>query len=185
MKSPQLHFAAQAALLAAVYFSVAKLGVVLSGMLGHNTLVWPPTGIALAALLLYGSHLWPGIALGSLLASTASGVPLTVAGGVSVGNTAEALIAVVLLQRFVGFRPALDRLPDVFGLVGLAAGLSTMVSATIDVTTLCLGGVAPWEAYGVLWRVWWLGGAMSNMVIAPLLLTWSARFRLKQRRWRL
>jgi len=97
----------------------------------------------------------------------------------------EALVAVFLLHRVVGFQNSLERLVDVFGLVGLAAGLSTMVSATIDVTSLCLGGVAPWDAYGVLWRVWWLGGAMSNMVIAPLLLTWSARFRLKQRRWRL
>jgi two-component system, NarL family, sensor histidine kinase FusK len=71
----------------------------------------------------------------------------------SAGNTLEALLAVFLLRRVVKFQNTLERLQDVFGLVGLAAGLSTMVSATIDVASLCLGGVAPWDTYGLLWRV--------------------------------
>ncbi|MBI3799243.1 MAG: MASE1 domain-containing protein [Deltaproteobacteria bacterium] len=178
-------FVAKVVIFALAYFGVARLGVLLSIVLGHNTLIWPPTGLALATLLLFGVQLWPGIALGTFLASVATGIPLAVACGVSLGNTLEALLAVFLLQRVVGFQNTLERLTDVFGLVGLAAGLSTMVSATIDVTSLCLGGVAPWEAYGVLWRVWWLGGAMSDLVVASLLLTWSARFRLKRRPWRI
>jgi signal transduction histidine kinase len=185
VKSHNWGFIAKVVILAAVYFSTARLGVLLSIGLNHNTLVWPPTGLALASLLLFGTQLWPGIALGAFLSSAATGVPLAVACGISLGNTLEALIAVFLLQRIVGFQNSLERLVDVFGLVGLAAGLSTMVSATIDVTSLCLGGVAPWEAYGVLWRVWWLGGAMSDLVVASLLLTWSARFRLKRRLWRI
>src|SRR5215510_12905653 len=185
MKSRTLLFSAQVALLAAVYVGVARVGLLLFSVLGHNTLVWPPTGIALAALLIFGPQLWPGIALGAFLASAATGVPLTVACGVSVGNTLEALCAVFLLRRVVGFQHALERLQDVLGLVVLAAGLSTMVSATIDVTSLCLGGVAPWHAFGLLWQVWWLGGAMSDLVLAPLLLTWSTRVRMKRRLWRL
>jgi PAS domain S-box-containing protein len=185
MKSRSLLFSAKVATLTVVYFGVARLGLLLSIVLGHNTLVWPPTGIALAALLLFGPQLWPGIALGAFLASAATGVPLAVACGVSVGNTLEALCAVFLLQRVVGFQPALERLQDVLGLVVLAAGLSTMVSATIDVASLCLGGVAPWDAYGLLWQVWWLGGAMSDLVLAPLLLTWNTRVRMKRRLWRL
>src|SRR5262245_29786617 len=185
VKSYNWGLVAKVVILAIVYFSTARLGVLLSVVLNHNTLVWPPTGLALATLLLFGIQLWPGIALGAFLSSAATGVPLAVACGISLGNTLEALVAVFLLHRVVGFQNSLERLVDVFGLVGLAAGLSTMVSATIDVTSLCLGGVAPWEAYGVLWRVWWLGGAMSNLVVASLLLTWSARFRLKRRPWRL
>jgi len=175
MKSRTLVFFVKVVILAVIYFGTAKLGLLLSFVLGNNTLVWPPTGVALAALLLCGSHLWPGIALGAFLSSASSGVPLAVAWGVSAGNTLEALFAVFLLRRVVRFHNALERLQDVIGLAGLAAGLSTMVSATIDVASFCLGGVAPWEAYGLLWRVWWLGGAMSNLVIAPLILTWSAR----------
>ena len=184
VQSRRLRFLAQVALLAVVYLSAARFGLLLSFMLGHNTLVWPPTGIALAALLLCGSQLWPGIALGAFLASISTGVPPAVACGVSAGNTVEALCAVFLLHRFVKFQPALDRLQDVFGLLGLAAGLSTMVSATIDVTSFCLGGVAPWEAYGLLWRVWWLGGAMSNLVVAPLVLTWRSQRGVRRNLWR-
>src|SRR5262249_38216228 len=136
-------------------------------------------------LLLCGSHLWPGITLGALLASVATGVPFLVACGVSVGNTLEVLLAVFLLRRVVGVQQTLERLGDVLALIGLAAGLSTVVSGAIDVTSLCLGGVAPWEAYGVLWRVWWLGGAMSDLVVAALLLTWSAGLRFKRRPRRL
>src|SRR5262245_10775835 len=175
MTTRRLLFVAKVASLAAVYFGAARLGLLLSFLLGHNTLVWPPTGIALAALLLFGTQLWPGITLGAFLASVATGAPLAVASGVSVGNTLEVLCAVFLLHRVVGFQNSLERLQDVLGLVGLAAGLSTMVSATIDITSFCLGGVAPWEAYGALWRVWWLGGAMSDLVIAPLILTWGAQ----------
>src|SRR5262245_16829725 len=175
MTTRNLLFVAKVAGLAAVYVSAASLGLLLSFLLGHNPLVWPRTGIALAALLLFGVQLWPGITLGALLASVATGAPLAVACGVSAGNTLEVLCAIFLLHRVVGFQNSLERLPDVLGLVGLAAGLSTMVSATIDITSFCLAGVAPWEAYGALWRVWWLGGAMSGLVIGPLILTWGAQ----------
>src|SRR5690349_7885242 len=124
MESRSLRYSAEVAILAVAYFGVARAGLLLSIILGHNTLVWPPTGIALAALLLFGPQLWPGIALGAFLASAATGVPLAVACGVSIGNTVEAVCAVWLLRRVVGFQPALERLHDVLGLVVLAAGLS-------------------------------------------------------------
>jgi len=185
MNSRNLLFVAKVAILAVVYFGIVRLGVLPSIVVGHNTVVWPPTGLALAALLLFGPHFWPGIALGALLASVTTGLPFAVACGVSAGNTVEALFAVFLLRRVVRFHLALERLPDVLGLIGLAAGLSTMVSATIDVLSFYLGGVIPWDACGLLWQVWWLGGAMSDLVIAPLILTWSANVRMKRRRGRL
>src|SRR2546428_898823 len=109
VQSRRLRFLAQVALLAVVYLSAARFGLLLSFALGHNTLVWPPTGVALAVLLLCGSHLWPGIALGAFLASISTGVPFAVACGVSAGNTVEALCAVFLLHRVVKFQPALER----------------------------------------------------------------------------
>src|SRR5262245_47072638 len=86
-----------------------------------------------------------------------------------------------MLRRLVQFDPALERVKDVLGLVVLAAGLSTMVSATIGVTSLCLGGVKPWTAYRAMWGVWWLGDAMGDLVVAPLLLTWSGWHRIPWR----
>src|SRR5262249_38479435 len=78
-----------------------------------------------------------------------------------------------MLRRVVQLDPALGRVKDVLGLVVLAAGLSTMISATVGVTSLCLGGVKPWTSYPAIWTVWWLGDATSDLVIAPLLLTWA------------
>jgi protein-histidine pros-kinase len=160
-------------ILAAVYFGTATVGLSLAVMHPNVTLVWPPTGIALAALLLFGGRLWPGIALGAFLANAFTAVPVVTAGGIALGNTLEAVAGAYLLRRVVRFRNSLGRLPDVLGLVVLAAVLSTTVSATIGVASLCLGGAAPWALYGSLWWQWWLGDAMGALVVAPVLLTWG------------
>ena len=171
----------QVALLAAVYFGAAKLGLTMAFVAEQVTAVWPPTGIALAALLLFGSRVWPGIILGAFLANATANAPLGTAAGIALGNTLEALLGAWLLRRLVGFDKALERVQDVFGLVALAAGLSTMVSATIGATSLCLGGLKPWTAYPALWSVWWLGDALGNLVVAPLLLTWAGWRRIAWR----
>jgi integral membrane sensor domain MASE1 len=126
------------------------------------TAVWPPTGIALAALLLFGYRVWPGVVLGAFLANATTSAPLATAAGIALGNTLEALVGARLLRRLVQFDPALGRVKDVLGLAVLAAGLSTMISATVGTTSLCLGGVKPWTAYLAMWSVWWLGDAMGT-----------------------
>src|SRR5262249_43538688 len=148
---------AQMTAIAVVYFGAAKLGLSMAFAAEQVTAVWPPTGIALAATLLFGYRMWPGIALGAFLANiTTPNESILTAGGIAVGNTLEALVGAWLLHR-VEFRPSLRRLKDVLGLLVLAAMLSTAVSATIGVTVLCLRGVQPWSAFRSLWWVWWLG----------------------------
>src|ERR1700731_2790877 len=93
--------------------AAAKLGLTLAFVAEQVTLVWPPTGIALAALLLFGYRLWPGIALGAFLANATANEPLPVACGIAVGNTLEAVVGAWLLQRLIGFRNPLERLRDV------------------------------------------------------------------------
>src|SRR5262245_57015477 len=115
--------------LAAAYFAAAKLGLAFAFVAPQVTPVWPPTGIALAALLVMGPHLWPGIAFGAFLANVTTQEPLLTAVGIATGNTLEAVVAVVLLRR-VGFSPALDRIRDVGALVAFGAVTSTTVSAT-------------------------------------------------------
>jgi signal transduction histidine kinase/integral membrane sensor domain MASE1/ActR/RegA family two-component response regulator len=159
--------------LAAVYFGAAKLGLSMAFVAEQVSAVWPPTGIALAAVLLFGYRVWPGIALGAFLANATTNEPLATACGIATGNTLEALVGAWLLRHLVGFSNALERLRDVVGFIVLAAGLSTTVSATIGITCLCLGGVQPWTAFGSLWWVWWLGDAMGALVMAPVLLTWA------------
>ena len=162
------------------YVATAKLGLSLDAVHSVATAVWPPTGIALMALVLGGYRLWPGVAGGAFLVNLWAGAPVPVAGGIALGNTLEALVGTVLLQRLVGFSPALDRLRDVLGLVVLAAVLSTLVSATVGVTSGWLGGMIPAATFGKAWRTWWLGDAMGDLVVAPLLFVWSGRGHLSR-----
>jgi integral membrane sensor domain MASE1 len=126
-------------LVAGIYFISAKLGLSLAFVAEQVSAVWPPTGIALAVILLLGYQAWPGILLGAFLANATANEPMWVAGSIAIGNTLEALLGAWLLQRVISFDSALERVKDAIGLIVLAAGLATMVSATIGVTSLCLG----------------------------------------------
>jgi PAS domain S-box-containing protein len=180
--APSLVDGVRMGLLCAAYVSAAKLGLSLDAVSGFAAAVWPPTGIALAALVLFGYRLWPGIAVGAFLVNASAGAPVPVASGMAVGNTLEAVVGAYLLQHVLGFRPALARLQDVFGLVVLAAGLSTLVSATLGVTSGWLGGVIPSASYGQAWWTWWLGDLMGDLVVAPLLWVWRVPPRLHRAR---
>jgi two-component system CheB/CheR fusion protein len=155
---------------AAAYYVAAKLGLSLAFVAAQVTAVWPPTGLALAAVLLLGVRVAPGILLGAFLANVTVHEPVATAAGIAVGNTLEALVGAWVLQA-AGFSPTLDRLRDVLALV-LAALASPLVSATIGVSSLCAGGVQPWTVFTPLWGVWWFGDALGDLVMAPLLLVW-------------
>src|SRR5438034_4321185 len=110
-------FVARVLAIAGVYFASAKFGLALANTQGSVTAIWPPTGIALAALVIWGYRFWPGVALGALLANLWTGVPIYAVLRIAAGNTLEALTGAFLLHRFAGFRPALERVRDVIALV--------------------------------------------------------------------
>ena len=171
----------QVMLLAIVYHLAARLGLSMAYLQDNTSPVWPPTGIALAALLIFGTSRWPGITLGVLLGSLLTGAPFNLALGMSIGNTLEALIGAYILQRFVNFHLAMDRIQDVLGLVVVAI-FSTMLSATAGASTLVLIDFAPIEAYGSIWITWWIGDLLGALVVAPFLLVWyKAKFNLGNR----
>lgn len=143
------------------------------------TLVWPPTGLSLAALLLVDLKVWPGVFLGAFVANITTNEPLVVASCIATGNTFEAVTAAWAIRRFVGARDAVNWLRYAIGLIVFGAIASTVISATIGVTSLCAGGLQPWTAFGPLWWTWWLGDAAGDLLVAPALLTWSARPRMK------
>jgi signal transduction histidine kinase len=175
VKNPRLRYVTILAILFIAYFVTARLGLSLDAVSGFATVVWPPTGIALVAILILGHRYWPGIFLSAFLVNVAVGAPLFVALGIGVGNTLEALVGAYLLSRLGGFRPALDRTRDVVSLVVLAALFSPIVSATIGVTSLWAGGIIAANAYMETWAAWWVGDALGTLVIAPLLFAWIAR----------
>lgn len=158
---------------AAVYLCAAALGLSLAALAPQVSPVWPPTGIGLAAVLLLGNRVWPGIALGALIINgTASDAVLT-ACGIAVGNTLESLVGATLLRRCVSFRPKLDRPQDVLGLGFFGALVGPVIAASIGVTSLCLGGVQQWSQFAGLWWTWLLGDATGALVVTPAVLTWA------------
>ncbi|HEX9128674.1 MAG TPA: MASE1 domain-containing protein [Gemmatimonadaceae bacterium] len=161
------------AALAIVYLVAARAGLMMDAVAGFATLVWAPSGLALATLLILGPGLWPGVFIGAFLANLFTGAPIPVALGIGAGNTLEAVLAVYALHRIPGFQVSLERLADVIGLIVLAAGLSTMVSATIGVASLYLGGIVSVAQLGETWRAWWLGDLIADLLVAPVLLVWA------------
>ena len=133
--------------------------------------VWPPTGIGLAALLIFGYRLWPGISLGVLIGSLLTGAPFSLALGITIGNTLEALVAVYFLKKFVGIHNEIDRIQDVVGLV-LVSLLCTTIGASIGTLTLMLTGNGAWQNFWAIWVTWWIGDLLGALVVAPVLLTW-------------
>ncbi|HTS18595.1 MAG TPA: PAS domain S-box protein [Verrucomicrobiae bacterium] len=166
---------AKIALIGAIYFVSGKFGLKLAFLHQSASPVWPPTGIAIAAVLLLGNGIWPGIWFGAFLVNITTAGSVATAMTIAGGNAMEAVCAASLVRWFAGGSQAFDRAGDVFKFALLAAALSTTISATVGVTTLALGGLAPWNQYHVIWLTWWLGDAVSALVLTPLIMIWSAR----------
>ncbi|HEY6045311.1 MAG TPA: MASE1 domain-containing protein, partial [Pyrinomonadaceae bacterium] len=157
-------------LLAAAYFGAARFGLSLASVHTNVSPVWAPTGIALAAVLLLGYRVWPGILLGAFLANLPTPVPVAASILIAAGNTVEALAGAFLL-RSVGFDVALRRARDVFKFV-MVTVFCTMISATLGNLSLIIFQSSPWANFGLLWSTWWLGDLTGAVIIAPLILTW-------------
>ena len=157
---------------ALLYFAAAQVGLAFAVVGNTVTLVWPPSGIALVAILIFGYRVAFGIALGAFLANAWTGLPILLAGGIAIGNVLAALAGAFLLKRRARFHNTLDRRRDVFALITLAAIGSTTISAFVGAVTLTLGGIVPFGEYASVWLKWWLGDMMGVLVVAPLLLVW-------------
>jgi PAS domain S-box-containing protein len=171
MKSRQILYALLLLAVCAIYFGSAELGLSLAFLHTNVSPVWPPTGVALAAIWLLGYRIAPAIWVGALLANLATPVTGATACAIATGNTLEALTAVYLLRRFVGRSP-FYLTSDFLRFIPIVA-LGTIVSATVGNLSLCLSGAAPWAEFGPLWLTWWLGDGVGALVVAPLLLTWA------------
>lgn len=162
------------AALGTIYFLSGRLGLQLAFLHKSASPVWPPTGIALAAVLILGYRIWPGIWLSAFLVNLTTAGSVAATAGIATGNTLEAVVGAWLVTRLANGRKAFNRAPDVFKYILLAAVFSTALSATFGVTSLALAGLAAWEQFGPIWVTWWLGDMVSAIVIAPLLVIWSS-----------
>jgi diguanylate cyclase (GGDEF)-like protein len=171
-RSDELKKLATMAILAVVYLVAGKLGLQLAHVNASATAVWPCTGIAIAALFVYGYRVWPGILVGAFLVNLTTMGTVETSIGIAIGNTLEGLAGCYLVTRFAHGKEAFARAQDIFKFALLAGMAATTVSATIGVATLALGGFANWAAFGSIWSTWWLGDAVGAVIVTPLLLLW-------------
>jgi signal transduction histidine kinase len=161
----------QVLLVAAAYYGAAKLGLQLAYPNGDVAALWPPVGVGIAALVLWGPRVWPGIVIGELLDSIGLARPFGTVIGQTVANTGEIVLAAVILRRLFGSRVGLTRIVEVVGLVGCAIG-ATFVGACIGAASLRLGNVIAQDQLVEVWRTWWLSDLTGALIVTPVFLTW-------------
>jgi diguanylate cyclase (GGDEF)-like protein len=166
------------AVLAVVYFGTAKLGLRFAFVNPSATALWAPTGITLAAFLIFGSRVWPGAFLGAFFANLTTAGSVLTSIGIATGNTLEGMAGCYLVRRFARGPQAFERAQDIFKFAFLAGIVSTTISATVGVTSLSLGGFADWTVYGPIWRTWWLGDGVGAVLVTPVVLLWRENPRL-------
>src|SRR5512132_296023 len=156
-------------ILAVIYFIAGKLGLMLASLHASASPVWPPAGIALAALLLLGYRAWPAIFVGAFLVNLTTAGDIATSVAIASGNTLEAVAGAWLVNRFAGGKNVFDRSQGVFKFA-LAAAISAVVSPLFGVTSLALDGFADWTTYGAIWVTWWLGDLTGDLIFTPLVL---------------
>jgi signal transduction histidine kinase/integral membrane sensor domain MASE1 len=160
------------ALIALLYYLAGRVGLEMAYLDGAVAAAWPPAGLGLAVLVLYGPRVVPAIVIGDLFLGDYS-TPLGTVLAQTVGNTVALVIAAQLLLRLTHGRYGLDRTGDVLAFI-VCALVAAVVSAAFGPTALRLGGVIPTDELGEVFRTWTLGDAAGVLVVAPALLTWAA-----------
>ena len=168
-------------LVAAVYFAGAELGLSLATLHRNVTPVWPPTGIAIAALLIFGGRVWPGVFIGALAANLPTSISIFSAVSIATGNTLEAVIAWFLLQRSKRWGRSFDSVGDVMIFIVYAAVLAPLVSATIGSLSLCLSDPGERDRFLSLFLTWWMGDGFGALIVSPFLLSWSSSRKIERR----
>jgi PAS domain S-box-containing protein len=170
---------------AVIEFLAVRLGLLTGIAHGHVSPVWPATGFAIAVLLRFGLNLWPGVVVGSYFGLAHTGVGLLPMLGESTAGLLEAVAVVWMVRRWIGTSDPFSKTRDVIRFCIISGGVATAASATLGVSSLCLGGIVPWRLFEYHWGTWWLGDMMGALVIAPFVIIWTASgaWRLDRAQW--
>src|SRR4051812_31401619 len=176
LRSPTARYVSGVLLLAAAYYGSAKLGQTLRYTASVSA-IWPPAGLGIAALYLWGLRWWPGVFIAELIINGElllghNQLPLGSLIGQQAGNMAEIVVGAMLLRRLMGPRAALDRVEQVGGML-TALAIATAISATVGTVSMLAGGVIETSEMLRFWRTWWLGDASGGLVVLPLMLVWA------------
>ena len=179
----------KAALLAALYLVSGKLGLLFAPPPGFVTVIWPPSGIALGMLLVYGWRLWPGVLVGSFLLNLSNaGLPaeftlqqafapghLVASIVIAAGAALQAVVGRALIARYIGLPLRFDQLKQLVALIVLGGPLAGLIGASVGVVTLWFAGALTTAQLAGNWLVWWAGDVVGVVVFLPLVLIWPRR----------
>jgi signal transduction histidine kinase len=163
--------------LAVAYYASAKVGQTLRYTASVSA-IWPPAGVGIAALYLWGVRWWPGVFIAEIVVNAEllfaqHPLPLGSLLGQQAGNMAEVVVGALLLQRLIGRRAAVDRAEQVGGLFA-ALAVATAISATMGMVSMLAGGVIAAGEAPTFWRTWWLGDVAGALVVVPFVLAWAS-----------
>ncbi len=161
------------AVVAAIYFALAKLGLRLASVNPSTSPIWPASGLALAAVLLGGLRVWPAILIGAFAANATTAGTLESSAAIALGNTLEALVGGFLIGRWSGGAQTFTTPARIAKFALVSVGPATVTSATIGVLTLCVAGLAQWTNFAPIWVTWWLGDAAGALVVTPVIVLWA------------
>jgi len=174
----------EVAFVAALYYGTGRLGLLLAIPPGYATAIFPPSGIAIAVILLRGPRVWPGIWLGSFLLNVgvafnhttflSAVISFAIPLAIGTGSTLQARLGAYLTRRFIVLKDLFERPKSVFLFTAIGM-ISCFVAPTFGVTVLCLEGVSAWQNYPYTWLTWWLGDLAGILIVAPLLFMWFFR----------
>jgi len=167
--------------LAVVYFLSGKLGLSLAFVNRSVTPIWPPSGISIAAILLLGYRVWPGIFLGAFAVNITTAGSVATCLGIASGNTLEAVTGAWLVNGFANGCDAFQKPRDIVKFAVLGGGLSTTAAASIGVVSLAATGYADWADYWQTWLTWWLGDGIGVILVAPPVILWASERRVHWR----
>jgi signal transduction histidine kinase len=176
---------AQQAITALAYFALGRLGLLLAIPPGDASPIWPAAGVAIAAVLVFGYRIWPGLLLGAFAvnispsfdASTTAELarPAGIALLMGAGATVQAFFGGWLVRRFVSRDEPFDRYGQVLACQALGGPLGCVISPTVGITSLCAIGIVPWSGFVMGWLTWWTGDAIGVLVALPLVMMWMSR----------
>lgn len=163
-------------ILLAAYIIAGKFGLSLAEINPQASAFWPPTGIAIAAFILFGEKVFPAIYIGAFVVNftTAGSVPTSLA--IAFGNTLEGLVAASFITKYANGKDAFIKIADILKFTLFAALLGPVISATVGTATLYFAGSVAFENITEVWRTWVLGDAAGALTVAPIILIWAKGF---------
>lgn len=179
-RSTALHFVGGLLFVAVAYYVTGRLALLLAIPPGYATAVWPPAGIALAATLILGYRVWPGVMLGSFLVNigtsfdptsiTTISLSISVAASIGLGAALQAIGGAYLIRRFIGYPTALDDEGSIVKFIGLGGVLGCLINATWGTGSLLLAGILDPSALAFNWWTWWVGDTIGVLIFVPITL---------------